>query len=91
MKSGPYIVYLLRCRDGSYYCGYTRNLSNRLQAHRAGTASRYTRAKRPVRLVYREPHATQRSAMRREIKLKRFSHQRKKELIRKSQGLRSMQ
>ena len=88
MKLGTYIVYLLRCRDGSYYCGYTLNLPKRLRAHRDGTASKYTRAKLPIRLVYRERHLTQRGAMRREIELKRLSHQQKAGLIRKTRGLR---
>ena len=87
MKPGKYEVYLLRCRDGSYYCGYTPNLPKRLKAHRVGTASKYTRAKLPIRLVYRERHPTQRSAMRREIELKKLSHQQKAGLIRKTLGL----
>lgn len=76
-----YYVYVLRCRDGSYYCGYTPDLPKRLKAHRDGIASKYTRAKLPVRLVHRERHPTQRSAMRREIELKRLTHQQKAAFI----------
>jgi len=45
-------VYLLRCRDGTLYCGWTNDLERRLRAHSAGTASRYTRARRPVKLAW---------------------------------------
>src|SRR6266699_185738 len=52
-----WIVYVLRCADGSLYTGITNDLRRRLAAHRAGTASRYTRARGPVRVVHREPAA----------------------------------
>src|SRR5258706_40785 len=48
------MVYLLRCGDGSLYTGITNDLPRRLAAHRAGKASAYTRARGPVRIVYRE-------------------------------------
>ena len=44
-------VYVLRCCDGSFYTGVTNDLSRRLDAHRAGTASKYTRSRLPVRLM----------------------------------------
>jgi putative endonuclease len=44
-------VYVLRCADGSYYTGITNDLTRRLGAHRAGKASKYTRARLPVRLA----------------------------------------
>jgi predicted GIY-YIG superfamily endonuclease len=53
-----WVVYILRCRDGSLYTGITNDLTKRLAAHRAGTGARYTRARLPVRLVYREVRAT---------------------------------
>jgi putative endonuclease len=57
---------MLRCRDGSLYTGSTNDLAKRLAAHRAGTGARYTRARLPVRLVYREARASRGSALRRE-------------------------
>ena len=48
-------VYVLECGDGSYYTGVTNDLPRRLEAHRAGTASKYTRSRRPVRLVCAMP------------------------------------
>ncbi len=63
---------MLRCRDGSLYTGVTNDMSRRLAAHRAGTGARYTRARLPVRLVYREARATRGAALRREAAIKRL-------------------
>ena len=49
---GPAFVYLLRCADGSLYCGWTYDLDARVAKHRAGTASRYTRSRLPVELAW---------------------------------------
>ena len=82
MHRVTWMVYLLRCRDGSLYTGITNNLARRLAAHRAGTASAYTRARGPVRLVYREPVRDRSAALRREAEIKRLTRQAKLELIR---------
>jgi len=63
---------MLRCRDGSLYTGITNDLTGRLAAHRAGTGARYTRARLPVRLVYREARVSRGSALRREAAIKRL-------------------
>jgi len=76
-----YFVYFLLCSDGSYYCGYTKDLDKRLKKHNEGSASKYTRARLPVKLIYSEPQSTQLSAMRRELALKKLSRKRKEELI----------
>jgi putative endonuclease len=65
-------VYILQCADGSYYTGWTTDLERRVAAHNAGRGSRYTRARRPVKLVYWEEHPDRRSAQQRELKLKRL-------------------
>ena len=74
-------VYLLRCRDGSLYTGITNDLPRRLARHRAGTASAYTRARRPLRLVYTEPQPTRAAALRREATLKRLRRAAKLALV----------
>jgi len=74
-------VYVLRCGDGSLYTGITNHLARRLAAHRAGTASRYTRARRPVRLVYQERRRTRSAALRREAAIKRLPRAAKLELL----------
>jgi putative endonuclease len=67
----PY-VYLLRCADGSLYCGWTTDLERRLAAHRAGRASRYTRARLPVELAAALPVADRSAALREEARIKRL-------------------
>ena len=76
-------TYLLRCADGSLYCGWTNDLTKRLQAHNAGTGAKYTRPRRPVELAYYETFATQSEAMRREAEIKRLSRAEKLALIRR--------
>lgn len=73
-------VYLLLCADGSYYAGWTADLAARLRAHRGGSASRYTRTRRPVRLAYCEECANRTVARRREAALKNLGHAAKAQL-----------
>jgi putative endonuclease len=77
-----WIVYVLRCRDGSLYTGMTNDLPRRLAAHRAGHASAYTRSRRPVRLAYREGHPDRGAALRREAAIKRLTRVQKLALVR---------
>jgi putative endonuclease len=51
-------VYLLRCADGTLYCGWSTDPERRLRQHQAGSASRYTRTRRPVELVYTREFST---------------------------------
>jgi len=69
----PWTVYLLRCRDGSLYTGITNDLPQRLESHRRGTASAYTRARRPVVLAYQEVASDRGSALKREAAIRRLS------------------
>jgi putative endonuclease len=66
-------VYLLRCGDGTLYCGWTNDLERRLAAHAAGTASRYTRSRLPIELVWSKPMGSRSEAMREEARVKRLS------------------
>lgn len=74
-------TYLVQCRDGTFYCGWTNCLEKRVQAHNEGKGAKYTRARRPVALVYAESFATKEEAMRREAAIKRMSRQEKERLI----------
>ena len=78
----PWFVYLVRCVDGSLYTGITKDVNRRLKQHNAGTASRYTRSRRPVRPVYQEPHLDQSSALRREVAIKAMTRHEKLAMIR---------
>jgi putative endonuclease len=74
-------VYLLRCADGSLYCGWTTNVERRLVAHRKGTASRYTRSRRPIELAAVIPVANRSAALREEARIKRLPRSAKLRLI----------
>ena len=74
-------TYILRCADGTYYTGWTNNLEKRLAAHNAGVASKYTRSRRPVELVYHERFETKEEAMGREWRIKQLTRAHKEALI----------
>lgn len=81
-----YYVYVLLCRDGSYYTGYTQDLKNRLEQHLNGKGSKYTRMKKPERIVYMERFNTRSDAMKREKEIKRLTREEKSELINKKKS-----
>jgi len=76
-------IYFLQCADGSLYCGATKSLPRRIQQHRAGKASRYTRSRLPVKLVYWENHQHWHEALKREYQLKQLTTKAKHKLIAK--------
>ena len=74
-------VYLLRCGDGTFYCGYTTDLKARIAAHEAGRGARYTRGRGPLELVFSEACSDRSSALRREAEIKRLPRKEKIALI----------
>lgn len=76
-----YFTYILRCADGSLYTGWTNDLQHRLTAHNSGRGAKYTRARRPVTLVYWETLSTKSEAMRREWAIKHLTRAEKLALI----------
>ena len=75
-------VYVLRCGDGSLYTGVTTDLGRRVALHRDGKGAAYTRARRPVRLVYSERCRGRGAALRREAAIKRLDRAAKLALVR---------
>ena len=80
-NSRRWLVYILRCADGTLYTGVTTDLDRRCRQHNDGTASRYTRCRLPVRLVYQEPQPDRSAALRREAAIKALSRRAKQALI----------
>jgi putative endonuclease len=72
---------MLRCGDGSLYTGVTKDIDRRLAAHQRGTASKYTRTRRPVSLACFEPAIGRAEALKREAAIKRLSRKAKLALI----------
>ena len=75
-----WFCYVIECADGTFYTGITNSIDRRLAMHNRGRASRYTRGRLPVRLVYAAPYGTRSSAGRREIEVKKMSRAKKRRL-----------
>jgi putative endonuclease len=76
-----YFCYILECSDGTFYTGWSTDPERRERQHNAGRGARYTRDRRPVRLVYVEEQPDKPSALRRELRIKRFPREKKLKLI----------
>jgi len=76
-----YYVYVILCKDNSFYTGYTKDLDSRMRLHMNGKAARYTRMHKPKKIVYVEEFGSRAEAMRREKSVKRLKHSKKLELI----------
>ncbi|MDY4079856.1 MAG: GIY-YIG nuclease family protein [Clostridium sp.] len=76
-------VYMIRCRDGSLYTGWTNNLEKRFRNHCEGKGAKYTRGRGPLELVYYEVFEDKREAMRREYEIKKLKKSEKEKLIQK--------
>lgn len=76
-------VYILECNDKTLYTGYTTNLKNRIKKHNNSVGAKYTRGRTPVKLVYFEVFDTKSEALKREIEIKKFSREKKMDLINK--------
>lgn len=74
-------TYIVECSDHTLYTGWTTDLTKRLNAHNSGTGAKYTRARRPVKLVYYEEYETKQEATRREYAIKQLSAAQKRRLI----------
>ncbi len=74
-------TYIVKCKDGTLYTGWTNNLEKRLDAHNSGTGAKYTRSRHPVELVYYEIFSTKEEAMSREFHIKRLTRAEKDALI----------
>ncbi len=72
-----HFLYILRCRDNTLYTGYTTDPERRLREHNSGRGSKYTRARRPTKLVYLEERRTRSEALSREYQIKRMGRRSK--------------
>jgi putative endonuclease len=77
VRTASWFLYLLECRDGSYYAGISTDVEARFQAHRAGKGARYTRAHPPLRILASRPYADRSAASRAEWQIKQLPRERK--------------
>lgn len=82
-----WFVYLLRCADGSLYTGIAKDVNRRFRQHNAGTASKYTRSRLPVKLIHHEAHPTQSSALKREMAIKALDREEKLAMVKREKNL----
>jgi len=81
-RKSKYWVYIVQCRDGTYYTGYTNNLEERIVLHNSGNGAKYLRKKLPVTLVYAKEYHYYKNALRRERNIKKMTREQKERLIR---------
>lgn len=81
MTTMNYHVYLVECADGTYYCGYAKDLEARIKEHNTSRlGAKYTKSRRPVKLVYSEEFLTKPEALKREFAIKKLSKREKRRL-----------
>ncbi len=76
-----YYIYILKCKDGTYYTGYTNNIEKRVSIHNSKKGAKYTRGRTPVTLVYEESFESKTEALKREYMIKQMSRAEKEALI----------
>jgi putative endonuclease len=81
MADSPWYVYIVHCNDGSLYTGIAKALDARIAQHNVGAGAKYTRSRRPVRLVYSETAVDRSAALQREIEIKRLPVAAKRRLV----------
>ena len=77
----PFFCYILECSDGTFYTGWTTDPPRREKQHNAGRGAKYTRMRRPVKMIYIEEQPSRASAMKRERAIKKMTRERKRKLI----------
>jgi len=87
--TNSHIFYVLECSDGTYYAGYTNDLSKRVSVHNSGKGAKYTRARGPVTCIYQEKHETKQLAMKAEYAFKQLKKSEKKDYM--ANGMRGEQ
>jgi len=80
-NTASWYTYMVRCSDHSLYTGIAKDLDKRIAAHNDGSGAKYTRSRRPVRLVYKEEHPNRSEASKREYQIKKMGSVAKKALI----------
>lgn len=81
-RKGVFYVYVLECQDGTYYTGYTPDIKRRIKLHNNGRGAKYTRDRRPVRLVWSKEYKHFKRAVAREREIKTLTRAEKQDLIR---------
>ena len=82
IRRSQYWVYMVRCYDGTYYTGYTKDLENRIALHKSGRGAKYVKGKLPIKLVYTKEYRYYKNALSAERRIKKLTREQKLNLIR---------
>jgi len=85
MEKNKHIFYVLECSDGSFYAGYTNDLPRRVSMHNDGKGAKYTRGRRPVKVIYYEEYQSKTEAMRAEYYFKKLSRKNKEAYMKEAE------
>jgi len=80
-KDSKYYVYMLLCSDKTFYTGTSNNVAKRVATHNSGHGAKYTKVRRPVKLMYTETLDNKSQALKREIAIKKLTRQQKEALL----------
>jgi len=83
-RLGRFFVYIVECSDGTYYTGYTPNIEKRIKLHNAGRGAKYTRDRRPVKLIWHKEYKQFKNAFMEEKRIKRLTRKQKEKLVKKN-------
>jgi len=81
MAAAKHYIYIVECKDGTFYTGYTTDVERRVEEHNSGTGAKYTRGRYPVILKYQESFSSRSQAQKREYQIKKLPRRKKEELI----------
>jgi putative endonuclease len=81
VRKGEFYTYILECADNTYYTGYTPNLSKRLELHNQGKGAKYTRSRRPVKLIWSKEYKYFKCAFLEEKRIKKLNRKQKELLV----------
>ena len=80
-RHGRYSTYILECKDGTYYTGYTPDIKKRIELHNSGRGAKYTKDRRPVKLVWSKEYRYFKKAFLEEKRIKRLTRKQKEKLV----------
>jgi putative endonuclease len=80
-RNRKYFVYIVECQDGTYYTGYTPDLKKRIEVHNSGKGAKYTRDRRPVKLVWKKEYKQFKPAFLMEKRIKKLTRLQKESLV----------
>jgi putative endonuclease len=80
-REGRFFVYIVQCRDGTYYTGYTNDLKSRVTLHNSGKGAKYLKGKLPVKLVFAKEYRYYKNALKSERRIKKLTRKQKEKLI----------